>query len=44
MMFDANNGAVLRRAKLMIVLACLVALSIWGGVAYVAIHFIAKYW
>jgi hypothetical protein len=43
MMFDPNNGAAVRRAKLMIGGAWLLHLIIWGGVGYVAIHFIAKY-
>jgi hypothetical protein len=44
MMFDPNNGAAVRRAKLLIGGAWLLALSIWGAIAYVAIHFITKYW
>jgi hypothetical protein len=44
MMFDPNNGAVARRAKLMIGGAWAFALTVWGLIAYVAVHFISKYW
>lgn len=44
MMFDPNNGAVARKMKLLAVGAVTFYLAVVGSVAWVAIHFISKYW
>jgi hypothetical protein len=44
MMFDPNNGAVARRTKLLAAMAVAFYLAVVGSFAWVAIHFISKYW
>lgn len=44
MMFDPNSGAMARLTKLLAAMGITFYLAVLGSIAWVAIHFISKYW
>lgn len=44
MLFNPNSGAAIRQAKLAIALAAIFYISFVGGIIWVAVHFISKFW
>lgn len=38
------HGARRRQMKLFAAVGLILAVAFWGGIGYVAIHFITKYW